>query len=277
MADGFDISRERRATFDAGVDDYDAGRPPYPARVFEFLEDLGALHQRARVLEIGPGTGQATVELLARADRVTAVELGAGLAQRLRTKLADPALAVTVGAFEATDLPPASFDLIAAATSFHWVPEGSVTRCADLLDGGGWLAVWWTAFGDASRPDPFHDALLPVLADLAPELLDADGVGNPRIHLPHTLDTPARIAEIDTSGRFGTVHHEQIAWTGRHGRAGLRALFGSFSPWLALTPDRRARVLDATDALARDEFGGVVERPYLTAVYAAAVAPSATR
>lgn len=269
MADDFARHRARRATFDTGVDDYDAGRPRYPTRVYEFLEGLGALHQRARILEIGPGTGQATADLLARAHTLTAVELGAGLADRLRTKLPDSALTVTVGAFETAELPPASFDLIAAATSFHWVPEGSVTRCADLLDRGGWLAVWWTVFGDASRPDPFHDALLPVLADLAPEVLDTDDAGRPTIHLPHALDTPARIAEIDGSGRFGVVHQEQIRWTGRHERAELRALFGSFSPWLALTPERRARVLDAMDALARDEFGGVVERPYVTAVFAA--------
>jgi SAM-dependent methyltransferase len=227
------------------------------------------LHRSARILEIGPGTGQATAELLARAASVTAVELGGALAGRLRAKLADPALTVTVGAFETTELPPASFDLIAAATSFHWVPDGSVTRCADLLDVDGWLAVWWTVFGDATRPDPFHDALLPVLAELAPEVLDTDDAGRPTIHLPHALDTPARIAEIETSGRFGGVREEQIRWTGRHDRTELRALFGSFSPWLALDADRRARALDAVDALARDEFGGVVERPYVTAVFAA--------
>jgi SAM-dependent methyltransferase len=227
------------------------------------------LHRDARVLEIGPGTGQATVELLARAGRVTTVELGAALATRLRTNLPDPALTVVLGAFETVDLPARAFDLVAAATSFHWVPEGSVARCADLLDRNGWLAVWWTVFGDASRSDPFHDALLPNFSDHAPELLDADGVGRQTIHLPHALDTPARIAEIEGSGHFGAVQQEQIRWTGRHDRAELRALFGSFSPWLALPADRRARVLDAMDALARDEFDGVVERPYVTAVFAA--------
>jgi SAM-dependent methyltransferase len=267
--DGFELYRARRATFDTAVDAYDTGRPPYPARVYDLLEDLGALHLDARVLEIGPGTGQATAELLARGQSVTGIELGEELAARLRRKHPDPALTVVTGAFETTELPAASFDLIAAATSFHWVPAGAVTRCADLLDRGGWLALWWTAFGDPSRPDPFHEALLPLLSDLAPGLLDEDGIGPATIHLPHALDAPARIAEIDASRCFGEVHVEQIAWTGRHPATALRALFASFSPWLALEPDQRMRVLDATEALARDEFSGVVERPYLTAVYAA--------
>lgn len=269
MAEGFELHRIRRATFDTGVDDYETGRPGYPARVYELLEDLGALRADTRVLEIGPGTGQATVELLARARSVTAVELGAALATRLRTKLPDRDLSVVLGAFETTELPVAGFDLVAAATSFHWVPEGALTRCADLLAPDGWIALWWTFFGDPARPDPFHDALVGVLAEHAPELLDVDSAGIAAIRQPHALDSAARIAEIDASDRYGTVRHEVIPWTGRHDRAELRALFGSFSPWLALEPERRARVLDATDALARDEFDGVVERPYLTAVYAA--------
>jgi hypothetical protein len=53
----------------------------------------------------------------------------------------------------------------------------------------------------------------------------------------------------------------------------VRALFASFSPWLALPQDERAAALDALERLATDEFGGVVERPYLTPVYLAAKRP----
>jgi hypothetical protein len=65
------------------------------------------------------------------------------------------------------------------------------------------------------------------------------------------------------------VQYEMISWTGRHTAAELRALFSSFSPCLALPPADRAAVLDALEQLAADTFGGVVERPYLTAIYLA--------
>jgi hypothetical protein len=86
---------------------------------------------------------------------------------------------------------------------------------------------------------------------------------------PYALDRAARIAEIDASGRFGPVHHETIAWTGRHRPDQLRALFASFSPWLALPPPERGAALDALERLAAEDFGGMVERPYLTPVYLA--------
>ena len=158
-----------------------------------------------------------------------------------------------------------------AATSFHWVPTADgLRRAADILRPGGSLALWWNVFGDLNRADPFHEALLPVLERLAPELVDAPSAANPGTgaHM-YALDADARIAEIDASERFGPVHHEVVAWTGRHTPDKARALFGSFSPWLALPADQRTVVLDALEALARDEFDGVVERPYLTSVYVA--------
>ena len=90
---------------------------------------------------------------------------------------------------------------------------------------------------------------------------------------PYALDVAARVSEIERSGHFGPIYHETIPWTGHHTAAQIRALFASYSPWLALPPDRRALVLDALERLAAATFGGIVERPYLTAIYIAAKRP----
>lgn len=145
-------------------------------------------------------------------------------------------------------------------------------RCAEVLRPGGWLALWWSHFGDPDRPDAFHDALVPLLERFAPVLLDipsAAGVDGGAAAPPYPLDSAARMAEIDTSRCFGPVHHEVIPWTGRHSPPELRAMFASFSRWLALPEYHRTTVLDALERMAADEFGSVVERPYLTAVYLA--------
>jgi SAM-dependent methyltransferase len=267
----FEQHRARRSLFTEDVVAYDEGRPGYPDAVYDVLHDVCGLGPGTRVLEIGPGTGQATHGLLDRGATVTAVELGSGLAARLREKLGERSLTVIESSFEDAVLEPASFDLVAAATSFHWVPpEVAVPRCAELLRPGGWLALWWNYFGDPDRPDPFHRALTPILQRVAPELLDQASAGSiGGGHHPYALDAEARRAEIDRTGAFGPVRHETISWTGRHTAKQIRTMFASFSPWLALPPERREVALDELEAMADVQFGGIVERPYLVPMYLA--------
>ena len=77
-----------RATFNEDPYRYDRVRPRYPPELFDDLVALARLPERARLLEIGPGTGQATVPLAERGYAVVAVELGAGLAAVARRNLA---------------------------------------------------------------------------------------------------------------------------------------------------------------------------------------------
>ena len=155
MATADGVMRTRRGLFGDDVDAYDVGRPGYPEGVYALLRDVCALGAGSRVLEIGPGTGQATGALLEHGAAVTAVELGAALADRLQAKFPGRALDVRVGAFETVELPASAFDLVVAATSFHWVPtEPGLQRCAAVLRPGGWLALWWTSFGDPDSPRP---------------------------------------------------------------------------------------------------------------------------
>src|SRR4051812_8498694 len=119
-----------RRTFDAVAERYAAIRPGYLPQTVDDLVELAGLTPGDRVLEIGCGTGQLTVPLAERGLAVTAVELGAGLAAVARRRLADhPAARVVVGAFEDVELEPGSFDLVVAATAFHWIdPAVRLTR-----------------------------------------------------------------------------------------------------------------------------------------------------
>src|SRR5437764_2919366 len=271
MDDSFGLHRQRRGLFSSDVAAYDSARPGYPERVYELLRETCGLGPGSDVLEIGPGTGQATGRLLDHGASVVAVELSPEFAALLEAKYAERSFTVAVGPFEDVALDPASFDLVVAATSFHWVPtEVGLRRCAELLRPGGWLALWWNYFGDPDRPDPFRQALTPIFEELAPSLVDVfPGAAFMAGAHPYVLDAPARVAEIDATGHFGPVRCETIPWTGRHTGAELRAMFATFSPCLALPEGQRAVVLDAIEHLAGETFPGVVERPYLTRMYLA--------
>lgn len=95
-------SIDRRRTFDQVAPAYHAARPGYPPALFDRLAEL--LPPEPSILEVGPGTGQATEPLLQRGATVRAVELGPNMAEVIRRRLAATIerghLTVEVGDFE---------------------------------------------------------------------------------------------------------------------------------------------------------------------------------
>jgi len=80
----------------------------------------------------------------------------------LRKSLPQEAIDVVESTFEDAPLGDESFDLVVAATSFHWVDPSlglpKVVRVGRVVRSEGWVALWWTSFGDPDRADPFHEA-----------------------------------------------------------------------------------------------------------------------
>jgi SAM-dependent methyltransferase len=137
------VSEQLRETFDTAAELYDRARPGYPSALFDDLADLACIGAGCRVLEIGCGTGKATLPLATRGADITCVELGANMAAVARRNLADHAnVRIEVAAFEAWQLPAEPFDTVFSATAFHWLePATRVSRSARALKPGGVLAT----------------------------------------------------------------------------------------------------------------------------------------
>jgi SAM-dependent methyltransferase len=233
-----DVDRLRlRATFTEDADRYDRCRPGYPARLFDDLAALVPIRPGCRVLEIGCGTGQATLPLARLGCAITAVELGAELAAVARRKLAGfDGVRVVVGAFEGWSLPPRPFDLVLAATSFHWLdPAVRMTKAADALAPGGALAVISTRhvaggteafFVDVQRCYERFDPATP-----------------PGLRLPTADDVPCDSSEFERSGRFGAVEFRRYEWNHDYTAAEYLDLLSTYSGHGALPAAQRRGLL----------------------------------
>jgi SAM-dependent methyltransferase len=163
-----------RVTFDEDVEAYDRARPVAPARVFDDLVELAGLQTGSSIVEIGPGTGQATRPLAERGLRILALELGPHLAARARQNLASFAdVEVLTTSFEAWDPRSTCVDAVFACNSFHWVdPALRLSKSAAVLRPDGHLIVLATPWVVPDHADRFWWEVQDDYAAIGSERLD---------------------------------------------------------------------------------------------------------
>jgi SAM-dependent methyltransferase len=111
--------------FETAGESYERGRPDYPATAVDWLvAQLGlATRRRARVLDVGAGTGKLTRPLLERGLDVIAVEPVDGMRTILgRTA---PRVDIRAGQAEALPLGAGEVDGIVAGQAFHWFADAA--------------------------------------------------------------------------------------------------------------------------------------------------------
>lgn len=134
-----------RMAFTEDAADYDRCRPAYPKELFLEIAEYTPLGKDSRALEIGIGTGQATLPILNTGCAVMAVELGRELHDYVKKKFSGHDRFEAVHADFMNALPGGNaFDLVYCATAFHWLPAGEgYRRVMDCLKPGGALALFW--------------------------------------------------------------------------------------------------------------------------------------
>jgi SAM-dependent methyltransferase len=242
---------ELRIIFDEDAELYDRARPAYPEPLFDELMRVAGLRAGDRALEIGSGTGKASVALARRGLRLTGVEPGENMARVARRNLSDfPAAGVQVGAFESWPLPAEPFDLVVAATCWHWLdPDVRFARAAEALRSGGALAIIDTCHVSDERGDEvflrfqeFYDRCDPRGADIW-EL--------PRVS---SLEPPTVDQDLFREPAF-----RAFPWVGTFTAREYLDLLSSFSGHRAMAPEDRACLFDGIAGVIADR-GGTVEK-----------------
>lgn len=141
------------ASFDVFAETYHSVRPKYPVQLYADIKDLCGLDRTSRLLEIGAGSGIATLELAKFGSKIVAIEPGSHLAAIAREQTKEYTnIEVREETFEDFQSPEC-FDAILAFTSFHWIKgEDKYQRILKLLNDAGNLVLVWNYFFQTDSP-----------------------------------------------------------------------------------------------------------------------------
>ena len=251
------VDPARARGFDAWADEYDRFRPGYPDSLFATIAQRLSLPVHPLVVDVGAGTGRASLAMAALGWRVTAVEPGRAMLDVLLSRATNDGLVLATrqASAEETGLDPASADLVTAAQAFHWFDQRrALAEMARITRPGGGIALFWNV-RDATRSL--------FLADYSRLLRDAtdstEDPGGSRYEASGREDTRRMLAATSSfePAELLELHHEVAMTPGEFAGMAFTASYVR----VGLTPERQDQFrADLEDLLLLHGHGG--EEPF---------------
>jgi SAM-dependent methyltransferase len=237
--------------FSDRVEAYVKYRPSYPRAILEVLADRWGFSAASIVADVGSGTGKLTELFLEHGNPVFAVEPNREMRAAAERMLSgNPGFRSVDGRAEATTLPGASVDLVAAGQSFHWFDAAASREefRRILRPEGSVLLVWndrdLDAPGFASEYEGF-------LREHSVDYLEVNRRGKT------TAETVA--AFFRTQEAFTLPNHRTLDFDA------VRGQYLSASYACAEAHPRHAEAMEALRALFdRNASGGMISLPMVT-------------
>jgi ubiquinone/menaquinone biosynthesis C-methylase UbiE len=148
--------------FRSVADDYERGRPDYPAAALDRLSSELGIDSSSVVLDLAAGTGKLTRDLVPRFGRVIAVEPLDEMRELIESGI--PSVEALKGTAEKIPVDPESVDAVLVAQAFHWFdgPRALVEIGRALRPAGG-LGLLWNSTPWENREGPWFSSLDDVL------------------------------------------------------------------------------------------------------------------
>jgi SAM-dependent methyltransferase len=254
------VQRERRLSFGEVAELYDRTRPSYPEALVDDVVAFARLRPGDRVLEVGAGTGRATVLVAARGISIAALEPSPQMAAIARRNCRRyPNVTIEEVEFEHWR-PPERFRLLISAQAWHWItPElRYVAARAALADGGALAAFWNIVCWDGC---PVRDELRDAYRRQAPELARDPGPMYPREQRPDPCAEWKH--EIGSAHGFERPEVRSYSWSSEYATDAYVSMLRTHSDHIVLARDRREGLLAAVGEVL-DRNGGTLRVHYVT-------------
>ncbi|MFD9724761.1 class I SAM-dependent methyltransferase [Streptomyces sp. NPDC059072] len=253
-----EVDLARSQVFGEVAELYDAARPGYADALVAEVLAYAALGDRAAV-EIGAGTGKATVPFAVAGTPLVCVEPDPRMAEVLRRNTVHhPGVRVHAGAFEDWRPGGRRFGLVFAATSWHWTdPERRWDLVHAALAPGGAVALFWNPQG--VRDGELHAALAAVDRrhgmEGAPHAEPASAYGEVPGSWAGQPGWPEEECRLD--GRFTDLRAVRFRQDQHYDTGRYVGYLASLSRYRVLPSGRRERVLAETAQVLDAHGGGI--------------------
>ncbi len=245
--------------FDGVANLYDAYRPSYPNELIEDIIQISGIRSEGRILDIGSGTGKATLLFAQRGYTILCLEPGQNLIYVARKNLVSyPKVSFVKARFEKWKCDKDEFDLVISAQAFHWVPEKvRFKKTANVLKHQGYLAAFWNM--SPGMEGKIRQELDQVYQKRARELVNTE--------------TFEQIIESRETSFLDTPYFEKVVvkkyfWSARYSTNDYLGLLNTYSDHLRLSVHRRNMLFkDIGEVI--DRNGGFIEKPYLAVLFIA--------
>jgi len=244
-------SREQlRETFNQSAQFYDRIRPGYPDALVSDLIRLSGIPDQGRILEIGCGTGKATELFAARGYRMDCLDIGSDLAAVAAAKFRGWGnVRIVVSSFEDWEPNDRRYDLVIAATSFHWVdPKIAYVKSAAVLKPSGALAVFSNT--PVRQRKGFFARVQDVYRACAPSLSRDAAESRAKRQEPSGLEL------------FQEPVVRTYPWSVEYSTDQYIELLSTYSDHISLPDAEREALYRGIAELIREEYGGNVRKQY---------------
>lgn len=251
--------QQRSEWYSSAAQVYARVRPTYPEAIIQHVVKQTGLTAGSRILEVGCGPGTATTAFAALGCRIDCIEPNADFCTIVRDVFQqNPSVTIVNQGFEDAEVDVGQYDVVLAATSFHWISAAvAYPKARAALRSSGKLVLLWNKelFPDANT----YQQLAACYADIAPDLPNYQ-TEDEQFAVFDQLDSM-----IEQSGCFKLVATERVVNDAAYSAEQYVQLLSSYSPYLKLDAGQRDILFMRIQQFIDQQRGGKIALRYYSA------------